>query len=152
MAVGAVPKHLRDAHYPGAARLGHGKGYVYPHDEPGAWVEQQYRPPHLEGRSYWEPWVERKARRQLARYLPVSQLPLRAGSEIADRARDKAAGRIVDLRIAVRVAGSAMAAKEAELRQQLGLAETAEPDGLTHGHDHEGRRGEQRDRGRQFDR
>jgi putative ATPase len=54
-AAGAVPKHLRDAHYPGAARLGHGKGYVYPHDEPGAWVEQQYRPEHLEGRSYWEP-------------------------------------------------------------------------------------------------
>ena len=30
---GRVPKHLRDAHYPGAKRLGHGKGYVYPHDD-----------------------------------------------------------------------------------------------------------------------
>ena len=29
---GRVPMHLRDAHYPGAKRLGHGKGYVYPHD------------------------------------------------------------------------------------------------------------------------
>ena len=29
---GRVPKHLRDAHYPGAKRLGHGKGYLYPHD------------------------------------------------------------------------------------------------------------------------
>ncbi|HXY92591.1 MAG TPA: replication-associated recombination protein A, partial [Acidimicrobiia bacterium] len=51
---GAVPRHLRDASYPGAARLGHGKGYVYPHDEPGGWVDQQYRP---DGRddAYWQP-------------------------------------------------------------------------------------------------
>jgi len=96
-------------------------------------------------------WVERKARRQLARYLPVSQLPLRAGSEIADRAREKAAGRIVDLRTAVEGGRSAMAAKEAELRQQLGLSETGEPDGLTHTDGHDGRRGGQRGRGRQFD-
>ena len=33
---GAVPAHLRDAHYPGAAALGHGQGYVYSHDEPHA--------------------------------------------------------------------------------------------------------------------
>lgn len=52
---GEVPAHLRDAHYPGAARLGHGRGYVYPHDEPGAWAAQQYRPDHLQGRRYWEP-------------------------------------------------------------------------------------------------
>lgn len=52
---GEVPKHLRDAHYPGAARLGHGQGYVYPHDKPGAWVAQVYRPDHLEGRTYWVP-------------------------------------------------------------------------------------------------
>ena len=55
LATGTVPKHLRDASYKGAARLGHGKGYVYPHNEPGAWVAQQYRPAHLEGRTYWEP-------------------------------------------------------------------------------------------------
>lgn len=55
LAAGEVPKHLRDSHYKGAARLGHGKGYVYPHGEPGGWVAQQYRPPHLEGRMYWEP-------------------------------------------------------------------------------------------------
>jgi len=97
-------------------------------------------------------WVERKARQQLARYLPVSQLPRRAGSEIADRARDSAAGKIVDLRIAVEGGRNAMAAKEAELRRQLGLAETSGPDGPTHGRDHEGRRGEQQGRGRQFDR
>lgn len=50
-----VPKHLRDSHYKGAARLGHGKGYVYPHGEPGGWAAQQHRPSHLEGRVYWEP-------------------------------------------------------------------------------------------------
>jgi len=55
LAAGAVPAHLRDAHYAGAAGLGHGKGYVYPHNEPGGWVAQQYRPAHLEGRRYWEP-------------------------------------------------------------------------------------------------
>jgi putative ATPase len=52
---GEVPKHLRDASYRGAARLGHGKGYVYPHNEPGGWGKQQYRPAHLEGRTYWVP-------------------------------------------------------------------------------------------------
>jgi putative ATPase len=51
---GAVPPHLRDAHYPGAAKLGHGDGYVYPHDAPEGWVSQQYRPDDREGR-YWEP-------------------------------------------------------------------------------------------------
>lgn len=52
---GRVPQHLRDAHYPGAARLGHGEGYRYPHDEPGGWVEQQYRPPEVAGHRYYEP-------------------------------------------------------------------------------------------------
>lgn len=37
-----VPMHLRDGHYAGAERLGHGRGYVYPHDAPGGWVPQQY--------------------------------------------------------------------------------------------------------------
>jgi putative ATPase len=50
-----VPAHLRDAHYKGAADLGHGKGYVYPHDDPSGVVEQQYRPDALEGRVYYEP-------------------------------------------------------------------------------------------------
>ena len=52
---GDVPAHLRDAHYRGAARLGHGEGYVYPHGEPGAHVDQQYRPAELEGSVYYEP-------------------------------------------------------------------------------------------------
>jgi putative ATPase len=51
---GVVPPHLRDAHYPGAAKLGHGEGYVYPHDEPEGWVRQQYRPDEVADR-YWQP-------------------------------------------------------------------------------------------------
>jgi putative ATPase len=50
-----VPLHLRDAHYPAAKRLGHGKGYKYPHDYPGRQVEQQYRPTRFEGNHYYEP-------------------------------------------------------------------------------------------------
>jgi putative ATPase len=41
---GEVPAHLRDGHYQGAKRLGHGVGYEYPHDAPDGWVDQQYRP------------------------------------------------------------------------------------------------------------
>jgi len=52
---GAVPSHLRDAHYPGAKALGHGAGYKYPHDFPGASVEQTYMPEGFEGKAYWEP-------------------------------------------------------------------------------------------------
>jgi putative ATPase len=50
-----VPVHLRDASYRGAAALGHGEGYVYPHDDPTGGVAQQYRPEALEGRVYYEP-------------------------------------------------------------------------------------------------
>jgi putative ATPase len=52
---GAVPAHLRDAHYRGAASLGHGEGYEYPHDAPEGWVAQEYRPPSAEGHVYYEP-------------------------------------------------------------------------------------------------
>jgi putative ATPase len=50
-----VPLHLRDTHYPAAKKLGHGKGYKYPHSYPGHVVEQQYRPQRFEGRRYYEP-------------------------------------------------------------------------------------------------
>ncbi|UQN13813.1 replication-associated recombination protein A [Gulosibacter sp. ACHW.36C] len=52
---GRVPMHLRDAHYPGAKRLGHGKGYAYPHDDPIGVVEQQYLPDTLRDRVYYSP-------------------------------------------------------------------------------------------------
>ena len=52
---GAVPAHLRDAHYGGAGKLGHGRGYVYPHDEPGGVAEQQYPPDAVLARRYYRP-------------------------------------------------------------------------------------------------
>ena len=52
---GPVPAHLRDAHYKGAATLGHGQGYRYPHDVPGAIAAQQYAPDAVHGRRYYEP-------------------------------------------------------------------------------------------------
>ncbi len=50
-----VPAHLQDAHYPGAAKLGHGLDYKYAHDYPEHYVKQQYLPDGLEGRSFYEP-------------------------------------------------------------------------------------------------
>jgi putative ATPase len=52
---GDVPVHLRDAHYRSASVIGHGDGYVYPHDEPGAWADQRYRPVELGDARYYEP-------------------------------------------------------------------------------------------------
>jgi putative ATPase len=54
-AVGEVPAHLRDAHYQGAASLGHGSGYEYPHDHETGWVDQQHLPDSLVGRRWYEP-------------------------------------------------------------------------------------------------
>ncbi|MBQ9927020.1 MAG: replication-associated recombination protein A [Lachnospiraceae bacterium] len=50
-----IPTHLQDAHYKGAAKLGHGTGYVYPHDYPNHYVEQQYLPYELSGREFYHP-------------------------------------------------------------------------------------------------
>ncbi len=52
---GVVPFHLRDASYRAARSLGHGVGYEYPHDDPRGWVPQEYRPPEVAGRVYYEP-------------------------------------------------------------------------------------------------
>jgi len=53
-----VPAHLRDSHYQGAARLGHGKGYRYPHDFPGNHVRQQHLPDELGNARFYEPGSE----------------------------------------------------------------------------------------------
>ncbi len=50
-----VPAHLRDAHYSGAAKLGHGQGYRYPHDYPHGIVAQQYLPDDLVDATYYRP-------------------------------------------------------------------------------------------------
>ncbi|MFV2176107.1 replication-associated recombination protein A [Actinomadura sp. LOL_016] len=52
---GPVPGHLRDAHYKGAAKVGHGEGYKYAHNHPGGVVRQQYAPDAVHGREYYRP-------------------------------------------------------------------------------------------------
>jgi putative ATPase len=69
--IGAVPAHLRDAHYPGAARLGHGKGYVYPHDLPEGIVAQQYAPDAVADRAYYEPTTHGAEARYAERYEKI---------------------------------------------------------------------------------
>jgi putative ATPase len=54
-AIGEVPAHLRDAHYQGAAAIGHGEGYEYPHADERGWVAQQYLPEELSDRVWYEP-------------------------------------------------------------------------------------------------
>ncbi len=55
-----VPDHLKDAHYKGAARLGRGKGYRYPHDYPGHYVAQDYLP---QKREYYRPTEQGEEKR-----------------------------------------------------------------------------------------
>ena len=50
-----VPVHLQDSHYKGAAKLGHGQGYLYAHDYPGNYVKQQYLPDGMEDVSFYHP-------------------------------------------------------------------------------------------------
>ncbi|HHW36735.1 MAG TPA: replication-associated recombination protein A [Bacillales bacterium] len=50
-----IPSHLKDAHYKGAAVMGHGAGYKYPHDYPNSWVKQQYLPDLLKDKQYYSP-------------------------------------------------------------------------------------------------
>ncbi len=52
---GDVPAHLKDAHYKGAAKLGHGLDYDYPHDYPQDWVAQQYLPDRIKDAQYYQP-------------------------------------------------------------------------------------------------
>ena len=67
----AVPRHLRDSHYRGSKKLGHGEGYKYSHDFEGAYVPQAYLP---EGRIYYEPGeigFEKKIKERLAHWREV---------------------------------------------------------------------------------
>ena len=52
---GDVPNHLKDAHYKGASKLGHGDGYLYAHNYPDHYVRQQYLPDELLGTTFYEP-------------------------------------------------------------------------------------------------
>lgn len=48
-----IPSHLQDSHYKGSAKLGHGVGYVYPHDFPHGYVSQQYLPDVAVGKTFY---------------------------------------------------------------------------------------------------
>lgn len=63
-----VPLHLRDTHYKGAASLGNGKGYLYPHDFPGHYIKQDYMPASVEGRRYYQPSEMGQERKILERH------------------------------------------------------------------------------------
>ncbi|WP_125568562.1 replication-associated recombination protein A [Companilactobacillus insicii] len=51
----SIPDDLKDAHYSGAKKLGHGIGYKLPHDYPNAWVYQQYLPDNLINKKFYSP-------------------------------------------------------------------------------------------------
>src|SRR5262249_17105154 len=71
---GPVPRHLRDAHYPGARGLGHGAGYAYPHDDPRGVLTQQYAPDDVADRTYYRPTghgAERALSERVARLRTV---------------------------------------------------------------------------------
>ncbi|WP_157156073.1 replication-associated recombination protein A [Diaminobutyricimonas sp. LJ205] len=73
-AFGRVPKHLRDGHYPGAKKLGHGKGYRYAHDADIGVVEQQYLPDDLAGRNYYRPTEHGHEREVGARWSKLRRI------------------------------------------------------------------------------
>ena len=76
---GTVPPHLRDAHYPGAGPLGHGKGYRYAHDERHGVAEQQHLPDPLVDRVYYTP-TDRGAERDIGTRLERLRRILRGGT------------------------------------------------------------------------
>ncbi|MBE3556178.1 MAG: replication-associated recombination protein A [Firmicutes bacterium] len=68
-----VPTHLRDAHYGGAKKLGHGEGYRYPHDFPGHFVHQTYLPVDLLDARFFQPQAqgaEKKMAQRLGHWWP----------------------------------------------------------------------------------
>ncbi|RLQ07178.1 replication-associated recombination protein A [Geobacillus sp. FSL K6-0789] len=72
--LGDIPDHLKDAHYKGAAALGRGQGYLYPHDYPNGWVAQAYLPSVLEGVRYYEPKEHGEEKHYAKVYRRLEQL------------------------------------------------------------------------------
>ena len=81
---GPVPTHLRDASYRGAARLGHGEGYEYPHDAEEGVIAQQYAPDAITGRQYYEPTRHGAEARYADRYERIRAV-LGRSSEVTER-------------------------------------------------------------------
>lgn len=65
-----IPDNLKDAHYSGAKKLGHGNDYIYPHDYQNDWVAQQYLPNNLKNANYFTPKGNSKIE---ARYKAIYQ-------------------------------------------------------------------------------
>jgi putative ATPase len=74
------PGYLRDAHYPGAAKLGRGEGYRYAHDEPGGVGDQPLMPPGLEDRRFYRP-TDRGFEAELGQRLESLRKRLSGGAE-----------------------------------------------------------------------
>lgn len=73
-----VPAHLRDSSYQGAKAMGHGKGYLYPHNFPQGFVEQQYLPDGVQRGTYYQPTeygLERKIAQRLAAWWSHREPP-----------------------------------------------------------------------------
>ncbi|MEO6309691.1 MAG: replication-associated recombination protein A, partial [Leifsonia sp.] len=69
-----VPVILRDNHYSGAKRLGHGKGYKYPHDDALGVLTQQYPPDDLKRVRYYEPTEHGNEREVSARLIKIRRI------------------------------------------------------------------------------
>jgi putative ATPase len=87
--IGAVPAHLRDAHYPGAGKVGHGEGYLYPHDFDEGIVAQRYAPDPVADRIYYQPSEHGQEARVAERAARIRAI-LRRGN---DRGNDKEQGK-----------------------------------------------------------
>jgi putative ATPase len=72
--VGAVPPQLRDAHYGGAKKIGHGTGYSYTHDDPRGVVEQQYAPDVVADKAYYDPGTRGAERDYAERYAKLRRI------------------------------------------------------------------------------
>jgi len=83
---GPVPAHLRDASYRGAAKLGHGKGYLYPHDFAEGIVRQGYLPDEAAGHRYYEPSRHGAEARYADRLERIREVLAAAASDQDDRA------------------------------------------------------------------
>ena len=65
--MGEIPAHLKDSHYSGASKMGHGNNYKYPHSYPNSYVKQQYLPDSLKNAKYYE-YGNNKLEQQTKRY------------------------------------------------------------------------------------
>ena len=65
---GDIPAYLQDSHYSGAASLGHGQGYQYPHNFPNGWIAQQYLPDQVKDKKYYHETSHGKEKELAARW------------------------------------------------------------------------------------